>query len=35
MDPVHTNKAFDKDLNDLRERLLTMGAKVEAQMMPR
>ncbi len=32
MDPVHTNKAFDKDLTDLRERLLTMGAKVEAQI---
>src|SRR5258708_18220925 len=32
MDPVQTNKGFDKDLTDLRERLLTMGAKVEAQI---
>src|SRR5262252_8208661 len=32
MDPTHTAKAFDKDLSDLRERLLTMGAKVEAQI---
>src|SRR5258708_17730965 len=32
MDLVRTNKAFDNDLNDLRERLLTMGAKVEAQI---
>jgi len=29
---THINKAFDKDLHGLRERLLTMGAKVEAQI---
>src|ERR1700687_5092604 len=32
MDSAHTNKAFDKDLHGVRERVLTMGAKVEAQI---
>src|SRR4051812_14609619 len=31
-DITHTDKAFERDLQDLRERLLSMGAKVEAQI---
>lgn len=27
--PMHTDKAFEQDLRDLREKLLAMGAKVE------
>lgn len=27
--PIHTDKAFEQDLRDLREKLLAMGAKVE------
>jgi phosphate transport system protein len=30
MPSVHTDKAFEADLRDLREKLLAMGAKVEA-----
>lgn len=30
MPSTHTDKAFEQDLRDLRERLLAMGAKVEA-----
>ncbi|KFE67047.1 phosphate signaling complex protein PhoU [Hyalangium minutum] len=29
MPSIHTDKAFEQDLRDLRERLLAMGAKVE------
>ena len=30
--PTHTDKAFERDLLDLRDKLLSMGAKVEAQI---
>src|SRR5688572_15451460 len=30
MPATHTDKAFEQDLRDLREKLLAMGAKVEA-----
>ena len=30
MPSTHTDKAFEADLRDLREKLLAMGAKVEA-----
>lgn len=32
MTPTHTDKAFEQDLRDLREKLLAMGAKVEEQI---
>lgn len=32
MAPTHTDKAFEQDLTDLREKLLGMGAKVEKQI---
>jgi phosphate transport system protein len=32
MPAIHTDKAFEQDLRELREKLLTMGAKVEAQI---
>ncbi len=30
--PTHTDKAFESDLRDLREKLLAMGARVERQV---
>jgi phosphate transport system protein len=32
MPSIHTDKAFEQDLRDLREKLLAMGAKVEANI---
>src|SRR5438309_995344 len=32
MPTAHTDKAFESDLNTLRQRLLTMGSRVEAQI---
>jgi phosphate transport system protein len=32
MPSIHTDKAFEQDLRDLREKLLAMGAKVEAHI---
>ena len=32
MNKTHTDKQYDKELKDLRERLLAMGGKVEAQL---
>ncbi|MFZ5470463.1 MAG: phosphate signaling complex protein PhoU [Myxococcota bacterium] len=32
MPTTHTDKAFEQDLTDLREKLLAMGAKVETQI---
>lgn len=32
MPAIHTDKAFEQDLRELREKLLAMGAKVEAQI---
>src|SRR5687768_11944600 len=32
MAATHTDKAFERDLRDLREKLLAMGARVETQI---